>query len=223
MVNIVFLGAAGSGKGTQASLLSDKFLIPAISLGDLLRSEVEEKSEIGKLATSYMQQGKLVLDDLVSEIIKNRIIKPDCKNGFILDGFPRSLNQAKILDLMLESIGKKIDIVFEFKADEEILLKRITGRFSCKDCGEIYNRYFKNTTKAGICDKCGSKNMIYRSDDNEEEAIKNRLQVFKVSNGDIVEYYQKKDLIYSIDALKDVTFVLESLALKVSSFLKNNC
>jgi adenylate kinase len=218
MVNVVFLGAAGSGKGTQAQLLADKFSLIAISAGDLLRKEVEDQSEIGNKVSSIMKEGKLVADELIAEMIKNRILKDDCKNGFILDGFPRNINQARILDQMLESIGKKIDLVFEFKADQEILLKRITGRFSCQDCGEIYNRYFKNTIKSNICDKCGSQNFINRSDDAKEEAIKNRFEIFNRSIKEMLDYYVKKDLIYSVDALKDVAFVFDNLVKVVSPF-----
>ena len=220
MVNIIFLGAAGSGKGTQAQLLADKFSLIAISAGDLLRKEVEDRSKIGNEVSSIMKEGKLVADELIAEMIKNRILKDDCKKGFILDGFPRNINQAKILDHMLESIGKKIDLVFEFQADQEILLKRITGRFSCKNCGEIYNRYFKDTIKPNICDKCGSQSFINRSDDAEEGAIKNRFEIFNRSIKEMLDYYAKKDLIYSLDALKDVAFVFDNVAAVVSPFFK---
>ncbi len=222
MVNIVLLGAAGCGKGTQSSLLANKFSLVAISTGDLLRKEVENKSEIGNKAATLMKEGNLVADELVAEMIKNRILQDDCKNGFILDGFPRNINQTKILDNMLESIGKKIDLVFEFQADQEILLKRITGRFSCKDCGEIYNRYFKDVTTPTICDKCGSKNFVNRLDDAKEEAIKNRFEIFNRSIKEMLDYYAKKDLIYSVDALKDVGFISNNMAAIVSSFLKGH-
>lgn len=218
MINIVFLGPAGSGKGTQAKLLGDRFSLVAISAGDLLRKEVEENTAIGNKASAIMKEGKLVEDEMVAEIIKNRILKDDCQNGFILDGFPRNINQAKILDNALQSAGKQIDIVFEFQADQEILLKRISGRFSCKDCGEIYNRYFKNTAKPNICDKCGSDNFINRADDAKEEAVRNRLEIYNREVKEMLDYYRKKDLIYSVDALKDVALIFDKMAVIIDNF-----
>jgi adenylate kinase len=216
-MNIIFLGAPGSGKGTQATLLATELKIPTISTGEALRKEVELQSEIGKMAKSYMDSGKLVPDEVVVSIIKNRISKEDCQKGFILDGFPRNRNQAIVLDEMLASLSKKINIVFNFEVSEEILIKRISGRFSCKKCGAVYNRYFKSPTQDGICDNCGSTHFESRSDDNEA-TVKNRLKVYHESTFELIDFYQKKHLLVSIEAVKSAPLVFDGLieALKPS-------
>lgn len=220
MTNIIFLGAPGSGKGTQAAMLAAKLSIPAISTGDALRKEVELQSEIGKLAKSYMNSGGLVPDEVVVGIIKNRITKSDCQKGFILDGFPRNVNQANTLDEMLSSLGKKIDQVFNFDVNEEILIKRISGRFSCKGCGAVYNRYFKLPAKEGVCDNCGSNNFESRADDNEA-TVKNRLKVYHESTFALIEHYKKKNLLVSLDAVKSAPLVFEELIKAISKVGSN--
>jgi adenylate kinase len=142
MANVIFLGAPGSGKGTQALILAKDLNIPTISTGEILRKEVSEKTEIGQLAKSYMDKGGLVPDQIVVGMIKNRISLPDCKNGFILDGFPRNLAQGQALDKMLGEIGKNIDAVIDISVPDDVIVKRISGRFSCKSCGAVYNRFF---------------------------------------------------------------------------------
>jgi adenylate kinase len=210
MINIIFLGPPGSGKGTQASMLATELKIPTISTGEVLRKEVELQSEIGKLAKSYMNSGGLVPDEVVVGIIKNRIVKDDCQNGFILDGFPRNINQALVLDSTLQSLEKKIDIVFNFEVNEDILVKRISGRFSCKDCGAVYNRYFRQPTQEGVCDNCKSDKFESREDDNES-TVKNRLTVYQNSTAELIGYYEKKNLLCSIDAIKSVPLVFGGL------------
>lgn len=213
-MNIIFLGAPGSGKGTQAAMLASEIKIPAISTGEALRKEVELQSEIGKSAKSYMDSGKLVPDEVVVGIIKNRISKEDCQKGFILDGFPRNINQAIVLDEMLKGLGKKIEKVFNFEVAEEILIKRIAGRFSCKSCGAVYNRFFRlpknKNDGVEICDVCNSSNFESRSDDNET-TVKNRLKVYHESTFELIGYYQKKNLLVSVDALKSAPLVFEEL------------
>ncbi len=215
-MNIIFLGAPGSGKGTQASMLALELKIPAISTGEALRKEVELQSEIGKLAKSYMDSGKLVPDEVVVGIIKNRITQADCTKGYILDGFPRNINQALVLDGMLSSLGHKIDKVFNFEVSEEILVKRISGRFSCKKCGAVYNRYFKLPTQEGVCDNCGSEQFESRSDDNEE-TVKNRLKVYHESTFALIDFYQKKNLLVSIEAVKSAPLVCKELLAGIHS------
>lgn len=220
-MNIIFLGAPGSGKGTQAAMLAKELNVPAISTGDALRKEVEQQSEIGKLAKSYMDSGKLVPDEVVIGIIKNRIGQKDCVAGFILDGFPRNANQAVTLDEMLSSLNKKIDKVFNFEVGEEILIKRISGRFSCKKCGAVYNRYFKLPRHDEVCDGCGSTQFESRSDDNEA-TVKNRLKVYHESTFALIEFYQKNNLLVVIDAIKSAPLVFEELIASIKNSPKIN-
>lgn len=210
MANIIFLGAPGSGKGTQAAMVAKKLNIPAISTGDALRAEVAAQSEIGKKAKSCMESGQLVSDEIVIGIIKNRISKSDCDKGFILDGFPRNISQGTALEEMLSSLDKKLDLVFNFDIEEDILVKRICGRFSCKNCKTLYNKFFKAPKNEGVCDECGSKEFESRSDDNEA-TVKSRLEVYHESTFDLIEYYQKKDLLVSINAVKQPTLVFDDL------------
>ena len=220
-MNIIFLGAPGSGKGTQAAMLAKELIIPAISTGEVLRKEVERQSEIGKLAKSYMNSGQLVPDEVVVGIIKGRIAEPDCQKGFILDGFPRNMNQAIVLDEMLSSLNKKIEMVFNFEVGEEILIKRISGRFSCKGCGTVYNRYFKLPAKEGVCDNCGSDDFESRSDDNEA-TVKNRLKVYHDSTFELIGYYEKKNLLLLVDAVKSAPLVFGELKEVASNFSQTN-
>jgi adenylate kinase len=208
-MNILFLGPPGSGKGTQAQNLSNYLSIPTLSSGDILRKECDSGSLLGKEIQAIMNKGDLVSDDLIVLLIEKFLIRND-SNGFILDGFPRNINQANILDSMLVKIEKSIEKVFNFEVDDEILVKRILGRYSCKECGSIYNNYFKPTVKSGVCDKCGSTNFESRKDDNEE-SLKNRLSVYHKSTFPLVEFYQKKHLLISIDGLKSSSLIFEEL------------
>ena len=215
-MNIIFLGAPGSGKGTQASLLSKNLNIESIATGDLLRKEVEKKSKIGIIAKEQMESGALVSDSVVVDIIREKIVTKSCENGFILDGFPRNINQALKLEEMLDNCNKIIDKVFNFEVEEEVLVKRISGRYICKKCGTVYNRYFKPTIKDGKCDNCDSNEFETRSDDNEL-TVKNRLKVYKESSFPLIEYYKKKHLLVSIDALKISTLVFEDLKSSINN------
>lgn len=206
MVNIIFVGAPGSGKGTQSSLLSENLKIPNISTGDILRKEVEAESEIGVEAKRFMEAGELVPDEVIVGIIKKRIAQVDCKNGFILDGFPRNLKQSEALEVMLLSENKKIDLVVNIEVEDEILIKRISGRFSCKKCASVYNRFFSRTKVEGVCDKCSGDEFISRSDDNEE-TVKNRLKVYNQNTEGLINFYRKKGLIYSVNGLKNIALV----------------
>lgn len=217
-MNIIFLGLPGSGKGTQADLLSKYLNIPSISTGELLRNEIKNKSDIGLVIKGKMDIGELVDDEIVINILKSNLIKEYCKNGFILDGFPRNLNQAIKLENMLDEINKKIDKVYNFIADEDVIMKRILGRYSCRNCNAIYNSFYNNTKIDGKCDRCGSKEFDKRLDDNEE-TIKNRIEVFNQSNFKIVEFYSKKNLIVSVDALKLVPLIFEEIKSSVNNNL----
>jgi adenylate kinase len=216
-MNIIFLGLPGSGKGTQADLLSKELNIPSISTGELLRNEIKNNSDISRSIKIKMENGELIEDETVIKILKNNILNDSCKNGFILDGFPRNLNQAIKLENMLDEINKKINKVFNFIADEDVIIKRILGRYSCKNCNAIYNSFYNNTKKEGECDRCGSKEFDKRLDDNEN-TIKNRISLFNQSNFNIVEFYSKKNLIVSVDALKLVPLIFED----IKSSINNN-
>lgn len=208
-MNLIFLGPPGCGKGTQAKMLAKKLNINQVSTGDLLREEVSLQTDLGREVTSFISSGGLVPDYIVIDIIKKRL-QERCSNGFIFDGFPRNVEQAKELDKILISIKKKIDAVFDLHVPKEVLIKRILGRFSCKSCGEIYNNYFKASKISGICDKCNSKDFESRGDDNEE-VIKKRLQVYSDSTSKLTDYYKKNDLLVTINAAKSPPLIFEEL------------
>lgn len=210
MSNVIFLGAPGSGKGTQAAMLSKDLSIPTISTGDILRHEVSQKSEIGILAKKYMDSGDLVPDQVVIDIIKKRILESDCDNGFILDGFPRNISQAISLEENLIEIKKEISVVINLEVPDEVIIKRIAGRFSCGDCGAVYNKFFNNTAKEGVCDNCNSEKLTSRDDDNEE-AVLNRLKVYHGNTEKLIQFYVKKDLIYTVDGLKPIDLVKKDI------------
>lgn len=220
MSNIIFLGAPGSGKGTQASILSKELSMPAISTGDILRAEVAQKSDIGVLAKSYMDKGSLVPDEVVVNIIEKRISQDDCNNGFILDGFPRNLSQAISLEKSLVKINKPISIVVNLEVSDEVIIQRITGRFTCGSCSTSYNKFFNNTKQEGVCDICGSTKLVNRTDDNEETII-NRLKVYHEETRKLVDFYGKKHLIYKVDGLKPIDLVKRDIRDRVNSLSKS--
>jgi len=187
-MRIVLLGAPGSGKGTQAKQLVEKYNIPQISTGDLLREAVSAGSELGKRAKTAMDAGQLVSDDIVLGMIQERLTKPDAKSGFILDGFPRNIPQAQALDATLARVGQPIQLALLVDVDKSVLLKRITGRRSCGSCGSIYNIYFSAPKVPGKCDKCGGT-LQHRSDDNES-TVASRLDVYEEQTAPLMAYYK---------------------------------
>lgn len=195
---IVMLGAPGSGKGTAAKILAKKLNLPHISTGDMFREQIKKETELGKLANSYISKGELVPDELTIDIVKDRLTWDDTKNGVILDGFPRTVVQAKALDEILVSQGKKIDMVPELIVPDQVIIDRILNRETCsnKECGAIYNAKYKPSKVPGICDICGAK-LVTRTDDNEE-AIKNRLEVYRKNVQDLLTYYKEKNVLVSI-------------------------
>ncbi|OGI03502.1 MAG: adenylate kinase [Candidatus Melainabacteria bacterium GWF2_37_15] len=194
---VIFLGAPGSGKGTQAEKLAREMYLPHIDTGSMLREERASGSEEGKIAEKYMSEGQLVPMELVVKIIRNRLLKPDAKNGFILDGFPRSVEQAEELDKILAEIDEKIDYVINIDLDENVLIDRMAYRRSCKNCGQKYNLKFNPSEKDGICFVCGGI-LVQRADDNIETATK-RIQTYKAETEPVIEYYRKKKLVKDID------------------------
>lgn len=212
-MNIVFMGPAGSGKGTQAVLLSEHLKIPHISIGSLLKSEVKNETDFGKKVSQFIKEGKMVPDELVIPFLKNRITKKDCDKGFILDGFPRSVKQAIFLDKELEEVGKKLDKVFVIEIPDDVVIKRTTGRFKCNICGTRYNIYYKKLKVKNKCDVCGSNDFVRRVDDITETTIKKRIEIYKKETEKAIKYYSEKGLIYTINGEKSV----ENIKLEIKS------
>ena len=210
MLNIIFIGAPGCGKGTQAATIAKKFSLQIISTGDILRFEIKNQSEIGKLAKQYIDKGQLVPSDVIIDIIKNRISCDDCKKGFILDGFPRNLQQGVALDEMLVELNFTINKVIHIEVDDDSLIKRISGRFSCANCKEVYNKFFRPLADGKSCDNCSGSDFLYRSDDNEE-VVASRLVVYHEQTKPIIDFYSKKGLISTVDGLKDIPLVTSDL------------
>lgn len=194
--NLVFLGAPGAGKGTAASALTEKEPLVHISTGDILRAEIKNGTELGKSAAVIMEKGELVPDEIVAGMVKSRLQGPDCKNGFILDGFPRTLKQAELLEAALREIGKSLDAVIYFEVSDDIILKRLTARISCKKCGRIYNKLFLPPKQENICDDCHVE-LFQRADDSLETA-RERLRVFYESTQPLIDYYRSEKLLASI-------------------------
>lgn len=212
-MNIILLGPPGAGKGTQSRLLEEKFGTIQVSTGDMLRAAVKRGEPLGLEAKQIMAEGKLVPDDLIIRMIEDRIAKPDCAKGFILDGFPRTVAQAEALDSMLKAHGKKLDAVIEIKVDEAALVERVSGRFTCAKCGEGYHDKFRPTKKEGVCDACGGTEFARRPDDNAE-TMKSRLKAFQEQTAPILPYYTNKGLLKSVDGMApmlDVQKALEAL------------
>ena len=202
-MNLILLGPPGAGKGTQAEQISAKYGIVQLSTGEMLRAAVKAGSEVGLKAKAIIESGGLVSDDTVVGIISERIDQPDCAKGFILDGFPRTLPQAAALETLLGSKGKTLDAVIEIKVDDEALVERITGRFSCAKCGAGYHDKYKTPAKEGVCDKCGSTEFSRRADDNEE-TVRNRLMAYYRETAPLIGYYFAKDRLKSVDGMADI-------------------
>ncbi len=206
-MRLILLGAPGAGKGTQADVVKSKYNIAHISTGDILRANVKQGTELGKLAQGYMTSGKLVPDDVIINMMKARLVEPDCKEGFMLDGFPRTIAQAEALDKMLAELGIALDAVVSLEIDDEVVVSRLTSRRVCKQCGEIYNTIGKPSRVEGVCDKCGGE-VIQRADDNES-TIRNRLSVFHEQTAPLIEYYKKAGILVSVDATAGKDSVLK--------------
>lgn len=209
-MNLILLGPPGAGKGTQAKVLEEKFGLVQLSTGDMLRSAVAAGTEIGRIAKDIMERGDLVPDDVVVSIISDRIDEADCKDGFILDGFPRNTAQAQALDKMLDDKGLKLDRVIEMKVDDDILVERITGRFTCGNCGAGYHDSYKPTQTPGICDKCESTDLRRRADDNEE-TVRSRLETYHKETAPLLPYYAERGALSSIDGMADMTVVASNI------------
>lgn len=209
-MNLILLGPPGAGKGTQAEQISAKHGIVQLSTGEMLRAAVKAGTEVGLKAKVIIESGGLVSDEIVVGIISERIDQPDCAKGFILDGFPRTLPQAAALETLLGTKGKTLDAVIEIKVDDEALVERITGRFSCADCGTGYHDKYKMPAVEGVCDKCGSTQFSRRADDNEE-TVRNRLMAYYRETAPLIGYYFAKDRLKSVDGMADIDEVARQI------------
>lgn len=208
-MRLVLLGAPGAGKGTQAKKLIEKYDIPQISTGDLLRAAVSAGTQLGKEAKSYMDKGELVPDRVVLGMVEERLRQDDCKKGYILDGFPRNVAQAEALDKMLNGLGMSLDAALSVDVPFDDLMKRLTGRRTCKSCGQMYNVYFNPPKKEGICDKCGGE--LFQRDDDKEETIKKRLEVYNSQTAPLIEYYEKKGILKSVKGTGSIDEIFNNI------------
>jgi adenylate kinase len=196
-MRLVLLGAPGAGKGTQAKKIIEKYPMPQISTGDLLRAAVAAGTALGKEAKNFMDKGELVPDSVVLGMVEERLKQDDCKSGYILDGFPRNTKQAEALDAMLGKLGMSLTAALSVDVPFENLMKRLTGRRTCKACGQMFNVYFNAPKKEGVCDKCGGD--LMQRDDDKEETIKKRLEVYSAQTAPLIDYYGKKNILKSVD------------------------
>ncbi len=208
-MNLILLGAPGAGKGTQAKKIVEKYGIPHIATGDILREAVAKGTELGKKAKEYMDRGELVPDEIVIGIVKERLQQPDCEKGFLLDGFPRTLKQAEALDEMLKELGKKIDAVIYIDVPEEEVVKRIVNRRTCRNCGAVYHLIYAPPKEPNKCDKCGGE--LYQRDDDKEETVRQRFKVYMENTAPLIEYYEKKGILYKVDGTKSIDEVFQQI------------
>ncbi len=215
---IIMLGAPASGKGSVAELLKEEYKIPTISSGDIFRKYISEGTEIGKLANSYITRGELVPDDVTVKMIASRLEEPDVKDGLILDGFPRTVAQAKALDDILNKYNKKIDLVINLESNEDELLTRIVNRRVCPKCKSIFNVVLKPSKVEGICDNCGSR--LEQRDDDTVEKAKNRLNVYRTQTAPVADYYKSTGILYSTLLSERANRMKDEVAHDVIEYLK---
>ncbi len=208
-MRLVLLGPPGAGKGTQAASIVEKYNIPHISTGDIFRKNVKEGTALGKKAKAFMDQGALVPDEIVVAIVEDRLKEKDCDNGFLLDGFPRTVNQAEQLDVVLERMGVAIDQVININVDKDILINRAVGRRVCRSCGATYHKAFKPTKEEGLCDLCGGD--IYQRDDDQEATVSKRIQVYLNETQPLIEYYTDKNNLVTINGEQGIDTVFKDI------------
>jgi len=218
-MNLILLGPPGAGKGTQADLLKQRYGLIQLSTGDMLRAAVASGSELGKRVKAIMEAGQLVPDDIMIEMISQRIEQPDCAKGFILDGFPRTTRQAEALDAMLAKKGTKLGRVIELKVDDDALVARISGRFACGKCGAGYHDTFRPPKKAGVCDACGSTEFVRRKDD-RPETVAARLKAYHAQTAPLSAYYGARGLLVQVDGMAEIPEVFRQIEAALGKALK---
>ncbi|GFR38830.1 adenylate kinase [Insulibacter thermoxylanivorax] len=213
-MNIVFMGPPGAGKGTQADYIVEQFGIPHISTGDAFRAAMKQGTELGKLAKQYVDAGKLVPDEVTIGIVRDRLQHEDCKQGFLLDGFPRTISQAEALDEIVASMGRRIDHVINLKVDRNNLLARLTGRRICRSCGATYHILFNPPKQEGICDKCGGE--LYQRSDDTEEKVGTRLDEYITKTAPLLDYYEKQGTLRHVNGEQDI----QEVSAEISAILR---
>lgn len=208
-MKIIMLGAPGAGKGTQAKRIAEKYTIPHISTGDIFRANIKNGTELGKKAKEYMDQGLLVPDELTCDLVMDRIQQDDCKNGFVLDGFPRTIPQAEALDEALTKIGQKMDYAIDVDVPDENIVNRMGGRRACLSCGATYHVEFNPTKAEGICDACGAQTVL--RDDDKPETVQKRLTVYHDQTQPLIDYYKNQGILKSVDGTQPMEAVFEAI------------
>ncbi|OUP20849.1 adenylate kinase [Lachnoclostridium sp. An196] len=208
-MKIIMLGAPGAGKGTQAKKIAEKYQIPHISTGDIFRANIKNGTELGKKAKTYMDQGLLVPDELVCDLVVDRVKQEDCKNGYILDGFPRTIPQAESLDEALGQMGESLDYAINVDVPDEHIVNRMSGRRACVGCGATYHIVYAPTKKEGVCDVCGAE-LILRDDD-KPETVQKRLSVYHEQTQPLIDYYKGKGILKDVDGTKDMDVVFQAI------------
>ena len=208
-MKIIMLGAPGAGKGTQAEMICEKYGLPHVSTGDIFRANIKNGTELGKEAKQYMDKGQLVPDKLTVKILLDRVAQDDCKNGYVLDGFPRTIPQAEVLEEALNKLGDKIDYAINVEVPDENIINRMSGRRACVNCGATYHVVYAPTKVEGICDKCGEK-LILRDDD-KPETVKSRLDVYHKQTQPLIEFYSKKNILKEVDGTVSMNDVFNNI------------
>ena len=214
-MNVILMGPPGAGKGTQASRLQERLGVPSISTGEILREEIKRKSPLGAKAKRYMDKGELVPDDIVVGVVEERIQQPDSARGFVLDGFPRTVFQAEALDRALGRFGRALSRVVSLTVPREELIKRLSGRRTCRDCGAMYHIIFDPPTNSGICNRCNGD--LYQRDDDQEDIIASRLDVYVHRTEPLLAYYRKRDLLAEVDGMGGVEDVLARIVTRLGA------
>ena len=208
-MKIIMLGAPGAGKGTQAKMIADKYSVPHVSTGDIFRANIKNGTELGKEAKTYMDQGLLVPDELTVKILLDRVAQDDCKNGYVLDGFPRTIPQAEVLEKALNELGDKIDFAIDVDVPDENIIRRMSGRRACLSCGATYHIEHVPPKTEGICDRCG-KELVLRDDD-KPETVKNRLDVNHKQTQPLIDFYSARNVLKTVDGTQDMNDVFASI------------